>query len=56
MSENRKKLISIVIMIVIAYIAFKILKLLFYAIVVGTVLYIGYKVVSGASEEQNKLE
>jgi ABC-type transport system involved in multi-copper enzyme maturation permease subunit len=42
MSKNRKQLVVIVLSIVVAYIVFKLLKALVYALIVGIVLYIGY--------------
>jgi predicted PurR-regulated permease PerM len=54
MSKNRKQLVAIVLTIVIAYIVFKLLKALVYAIVVGVVLYVGYNIVNKVLGDKTK--
>jgi len=56
MPEKSKKIIAVVITIVIAYLAFKLLKLLFYAIIIGVVAFIGYNMLAGGSDDSAKLE
>jgi len=58
MSKNRKQLVAIVLTIVVAYIVFKLLKVLVYAVIVGFVLYIGYNIVNKvlSSKTEDKIE
>ncbi len=54
MKKSRKQLIVIVLSIVVAYIVFKLLKALVYAIIIGVVLYVGYNIVNKALNSSGK--
>lgn len=54
MNKNVKQVIVIVLSLIVAYIVFKLLKGLVYAVIVGVVLYLSYNIVSRALSGSSK--
>ncbi len=54
MNKNIKQAVVIILSVIVAYIVFKLLKALTYAIIVGVVLYIGYNIVNKALSGNSK--